>query len=121
VSATDSLSGTELLEVWLDGTAVEVPFAVFSAELEAGEHVLRVRSVDQAGNESIREVVFFVPEEHPLPPVLISPEDGATGVEGNQATLRVAAEDPTDDPLTVSFHPAYRYTPVHAEWKTFTG
>lgn len=121
VSATDSLSGTELLEVWLDGTAVEVPFAVSSAELEAGEHVLRVRSVDQAGNESIREVVFFVPEEHPLPPVLISPEDGATGVEGNQATLRVAAEDPTDDPLTVSFHPAYRYTPVHAEWKTFTG
>lgn len=120
-AATDALSGTDLLEVWLDGKAVEVPLTTSSAALEAGEHLLRIRSVDRVGNESIRQIVFQVPEEHPLPPVPVFPEDGAEDVDTEQVTLRVAVEDPTGDPLTVSFYQAERFTSEDAEWRAFTG
>ena len=119
-AAADSLAGVDSLEALLDGRKIGIPYETSSAALAAGEHQLHIRASDKAGNVSTKEITFLVPEEHPLMPELLAPQDGAEGVHPDSAVLRVRVTDPTGDPLNVSFYEAQRYTPASAEMRVFS-
>ncbi|MBM7565959.1 S-layer homology domain-containing protein [Paenibacillus sacheonensis] len=106
--AKDALAGVEDVKVWLDETPVKLPYATSSKDLAAGEHVLMVQATDKVGNHSQKEVTFSVPDENPLKPELVSPADGATGIDRN-AELTVKVKDPTSDKMDVSFYRGFKY------------
>ncbi|MGO4107875.1 S-layer homology domain-containing protein [Paenibacillus sp. YAF4_2] len=107
-SADDALSGVDKVQVWLDETPITLPYATSSKDLTGGEHVFKIQATDKVGNVAVKEVKFSVPDENPLKPELVSPADGATGVDRN-SVLAVKVKDPTNDKMDVSFYRGFKY------------
>ena len=99
----DDGEGSQVAEVraTLDGTAIDLPHQTSSADLSAGEHLLAVTATDEMGNEAEEQVTFTVPEEQPSG-AAAGPEAGAE-VPAGEVTLRAEVDDPTGDPLQVTF------------------
>lgn len=114
VTAQDSISGVDTVQVLLDGKEIEVPYSTSSAQLEPGSHELLTKAVDKAGNVTERTLTFTTSEEHPDAPVLVSPADGEAEA-GLSPELKVRVSDPEGDDLTVSFHQAHRYDALNTD------
>ncbi len=108
ISADDALSGIAAVEGKLDGNDLSLPAVVNALNLTPGTHEFEAIVTDKAGNELVKKVPFSVVEEHPYKPVNPSPAQGAAGVDLN-ASLAVTVNDPTGDPLDVTFYKAYQY------------
>lgn len=104
---TDAIAGLAELTAKLDGESVTLPHQTASYELKSGEHRVEFTAVDRAGNKSQREVVFTVPDELPLAPERVAPDDRQTGL-GSEAGLRVKVADPTGDALTTTFYRGFK-------------
>ncbi len=78
------------------------------ADIVAGDHTLKIVAVDHSGNRSEKEVSFKTIDENPLKPQNPYPADHTKDVS-TDATLRVNVQDPSNDPMDVSFYQAYRY------------
>ncbi|PAE15913.1 hypothetical protein CHH91_12005 [Virgibacillus sp. 7505] len=107
-SAEDALSGLDSLTAELDGEEIQLPYETSSAALAAGDHQLLLRAVDKAGNEEVRTINFSTPEEQPVAPELIKPEDEAGNV-GKNPELEVKVTDPTGDDMDVTFYQGHKY------------
>ncbi len=94
-------SGVVDLVATFDGNPVVLPFTTSSVVLAAGDHVLTVVATDAVGNLTERAVTFVVPEEQPGADG-VAPVDGSE-VEVGKVVLQALVEDPTADPLDVSF------------------
>ncbi|WP_074727506.1 S-layer homology domain-containing protein [Paenibacillus naphthalenovorans] len=108
ISADDALSGIAAVEGKLDGNDLSLPAVVNALNLTPGTHEFEAIVTDKAGNELVKKIPFSVVEEHPYKPVNPSPAQGAAGVDLN-ASLAVTVNDPTGDPLDVTFYKAYQY------------
>lgn len=102
----DELAGVKETHAELDGEDITLPYETSSSKLPAGEHTLKIQAEDQAGNVSEKEINFTVPDENPLMPELVSPEDGAEHVPQN-TKLTVKVTDPSSDTMDVSFYEGY--------------
>ncbi|GAA1743823.1 lamin tail domain-containing protein [Aeromicrobium alkaliterrae] len=91
----------------LDGEPVVLPFATSSVVLAPGDHVFTVIATDAVGNATERSVTFTVPDEQPGADG-VAPADGAE-VEAGDVVLQARVEDPTNDPLSVSFRRGEHY------------
>ncbi|WP_229054336.1 lamin tail domain-containing protein [Aeromicrobium sp. Leaf350] len=91
----------------LDGEPVVLPFATSSVVLAAGDHVLAITATDAVGNTTESSVTFTVPEEQPGADG-VAPAEGAE-VEAGDVILQALVQDPTDDPLDVSFRRGERF------------
>ncbi|RXT02835.1 lamin tail domain-containing protein [Ammoniphilus sp. CFH 90114] len=107
-SVSDSGSGIEKIVGYLDGKRIEVPTSMSAADLVQGAHEFEVHVEDKAGNITKMKHLFEVIEEKPYPARDPQPAHKATGIDLNP-TLKVTAEDPTGDPMEVSFFRAYQY------------
>ncbi|PAF37937.1 hypothetical protein CHH69_09440 [Terribacillus saccharophilus] len=107
-SAEDALSGLDSLTAELDGEEIQLPYETSSAALSAGDHRLVLRAADKAGNEEVRTIKFSTPEEQPVAPELIKPEDEAGNV-GKNPELEVKVTDPTGDDMDVTFYQGHKY------------
>ncbi|SDD64912.1 LPXTG-motif cell wall anchor domain-containing protein [Terribacillus halophilus] len=107
-SAEDALSGLDSLTAELDGEEIQLPYETSSATLSAGDHKLVLRAVDKAGNEEVHTINFSTPDEHPVAPELIQPEDEAGNV-GKNPELEVKVTDPTGDDMDVTFYQGHKY------------
>lgn len=114
----DSYAGVDQIEVKLDGQSIKLPYTTTSGKMSAGNHVLMIKAVDKIGNIAEKKVTFTVPNENPFAPKLIAPEQGMTSV-GNNATLTVKVEDPSNDSMNVSFYKGFKYDGNRTEG--FTG
>ncbi|MCM3784603.1 S-layer homology domain-containing protein [Neobacillus mesonae] len=103
---SDELAGVKESRAELDGEVITLPYETSSSKLSAGEHQLKIQAEDQAGNVSEVEIGFTVPEENPLKPELVSPQNGAEYVPVN-TELKVKVTDPTSDVMDVSFYTGY--------------
>ncbi|WP_426247540.1 lamin tail domain-containing protein [Nocardioides sp. LHG3406-4] len=102
-SVDDGVGGRiESLTATLDGTAIDLPQTLHTDDLTDGTHTVEFTATDAAENVTIESVTFTTVAQTPEPAELISPADGATGVESSP-TLRVSATDPAGDPLAVTF------------------
>ncbi|WP_052759806.1 S-layer homology domain-containing protein [Paenibacillus sp. DMB20] len=110
----DRFAGVDQMDVKLDGRVIALPYAVSSGTMTAGEHKLEFSATDKAGNQAVKTVNFTIPEENPMKPVLVAPTNGKTDV-GNSATLTVKAQDPTHDPMDVTFYRGFQYDGKRAE------
>lgn len=108
VTVDDEGDKVKSVDVLLDGQPIEVPYETSSIKLAAGEHVLEVSAMDEAGNESKKVISFNVMEEMPHKPKIISPLDGETGINVNPE-LSAEVTDPTDDDLHVTFYQGKKY------------
>ncbi len=90
-----------------DGEPVVLPLTTSSVTLAAGDHVLSVVATDAVGNVTERAVTFTVPEEQPGADG-VAPADGAE-VEVGKVVLQALVQDPTADPLDVSFRKGERF------------
>ncbi|QGQ98746.1 hypothetical protein EHS13_29645 [Paenibacillus psychroresistens] len=107
-AVTDAYSGVDKVEATLDAKPLTMPFSTSSSKLAAGNHVLVVTATDKVGNKGTSTIKFAVPDENPIAPVLVSPEQGATVLAGN-VRLTVKVADPTNDDLDVSFYRGFKY------------
>lgn len=115
----EDASDVESLSATLDGEDITLPLDTSSADLSPGAHTVEYTAVDRAGNESKKSVAFTVVEEHPYAPEAISPADGETNVNPNNAKLQVKVTDPTNDTLDVDFYRGYEYKPGDEEVRVF--
>lgn len=115
----DEYAGVDQVSVKLDETEIELPYATSSGQLAGGTHHLSITATDKAGNQAAKEIAFEVPEENPLAPQLVAPDNGAEGVGVNPA-LTVKVADPTGDKLNVTFYQGFKYDASHPE-QGFTG
>ncbi|WP_405396052.1 OmpL47-type beta-barrel domain-containing protein [Microbispora hainanensis] len=105
ISATDSESGVETVEYALDGGA----FQAYSAPVpvdQVGEHTVRYRATDKAGNTSeVQSVTFTVvatpPAETPLTVT------AASRCVGSSAYVAVTAVNDGDVPATITLTTPY--------------
>ncbi|WP_018758550.1 S-layer homology domain-containing protein [Paenibacillus terrigena] len=104
----DLLAGVDKVIVKLDNQDITLPYALSSGSMTAGNHTLNITATDKIGNQSERTVTFLVPEENPLKPVLVAPTHNQSGV-GSSADLKVKVQDPTDDPMDVTFYRGFQY------------
>ncbi|WP_186320077.1 S-layer homology domain-containing protein [Paenibacillus sp. Y412MC10] len=114
----DAYAGVDKVDVKLDDQSIKLPYPTSSGSLKGGEHSLTIHAVDKAGNETTRTVKFIVPDENPLAPELVSPQQGQTNV-GSSANLTVKVQDPSQDPMNVLFYKGYKYDGSRTE--DFTG
>ena len=105
----EDASDVETLTALLDGKEITLPLQTSSSKLAPGEHTIQFEAVDRAGNEAEKSVTFHVVEEHPYAPEAVSPKDGETNVNANNASLQVKVSDPTKDTLDVEFYRGYEY------------
>ncbi len=105
---TDAGSGVKKIDAYLDDEPVEMGSEIKVADLEAGDHTVKVVAVDLIGNRSKKEVSFKTIDENPLKPQNPNPVDHSKDVS-TDATLSVKVQDPSNDPMDVSFYQAYRY------------
>lgn len=104
----DAIAGVSKLEAQLDGESVTLPYDTSSSALGGGEHVLTISAEDQVGNVASHTVHFTVPDEVPGKPQLVAPSHGKTNAS-TTTTLSVKVEDPTGDPMDVTFFRGYKY------------
>ncbi|WP_179232977.1 S-layer homology domain-containing protein [Paenibacillus rigui] len=114
---TDALAGVEKTEVTLDGKELMLPYATTSSELSAGKHELVIHAVDKVGNAAEKKVSFEVPQENPLQPEVVYPQNESANVEQN-AGLTVKVTDPTNDKMNVSFYRGFSYDANHRDGLT---
>ncbi|MWV43273.1 metallophosphoesterase [Paenibacillus sp. HJL G12] len=114
----DAYAGVDKITVKLDDKPIELPYKTSSGQMAGGIHKLYIQAADKAGNISEKTVSFKVPDENPLLPELIGPKQGQTNV-GTNANLTVKVQDPTEDPMKVTFYKGYKYDGNRAE--DFTG
>ncbi len=104
----DTSSGVETSQIKLDDQVITNPYETASSQLAPGEHILTITAVDNVGNQAELKVPFFVVDELPAKPELISPKDGNS--TGNKTTdLEVKVTDPTNDSMKVSFYKGFQY------------
>lgn len=105
---TDAIAGVDSFEVSLDGNKITTPYSTSSSQLTPGNHVLRIKAVDKAGNTREMNVPFTVVEEKPS----IEESEISTGNTNGNTTLRVTVTDPTNDDMAVTFYQAFQYKPT---------
>ncbi|USB33169.1 S-layer homology domain-containing protein [Paenibacillus sp. YPG26] len=110
----DKLAGVDQVEVKLDGEVIHLPYAATSGTLKPGPHELSIQAADTIGNTTQTKVTFKVPNENPLNPELVAPAQGQSSL-GNNAKLTVKVQDPTGDPLKISFYKGFKYDGSRAE------
>jgi len=114
----DAYAGVDKVTIKLDNQDITLPYALSSGSMTAGNHTLNITATDKVGNQSERTVTFMVPEENPLKPVLVAPTNNQSGV-GSSADLKVKVQDPTDDPMNVTYYRGFQYDGNRTEG--FTG
>ncbi|WP_144029121.1 OmpL47-type beta-barrel domain-containing protein [Paenibacillus rigui] len=57
---TDALSGVDQVEATLDGTAVSLPINTNPYELSIGEHSIKIKATDYAGNVTVEQYVLTI-------------------------------------------------------------
>ncbi|WP_309122575.1 metallophosphoesterase [Paenibacillus sp.] len=108
-SASDIVAPVASFDATLDGRPISLPFATSSAELTPGVHELHLKATDGTGLTTERMIRFHTPEELPSAPEILSPVDGSVGLE-TDVELQVSVDDPSDDPLQVTFYRGERIT-----------
>lgn len=117
---TDTVSSVDNSSATLDGQSIELPYAASSASLEPGEHTLQFKASDASGNQSESTITFTTEEEHPSLE-MVGPANGSEE-SGTTAALKVKAEDPSNDAMTVSFYEGDEFRPDDEERvAVFTG
>ncbi|MED4560490.1 metallophosphoesterase [Bacillus altitudinis] len=111
---TDRWSDIAEMKAYLDGKPISLPYQTSSSELEPGEHTLKIKAKDAAGNKSTLKKVFKTVHEHPETPERVSDR---TKKESSKQT--VLTNDPTNDQLDYSFYRAYQYTSLHPSMKIY--
>ncbi|MDR6554653.1 S-layer homology domain-containing protein [Paenibacillus qinlingensis] len=104
----DELAQVEKVEATLDKQPITLPLATSSAQLPGGKHVFKVKATDKVGNVSEKTINFEVPNENPAQPVLVSPTQGAAGMNSD-TELKVQVSDPMNDDMKVSFYGGFKY------------
>ncbi|MBR2565462.1 MAG: S-layer homology domain-containing protein, partial [Paenibacillus sp.] len=104
----DEIAGVDQVTVKLDGKTIDLPLHTSSGKMSAGKHSLQIQATDRAQNTSEKTVQFNVPDENPLKPELISPNQNQTNV-GTNANLTVRVQDPEADSMNVTFYKGYLY------------
>ncbi|MFD1773507.1 S-layer homology domain-containing protein [Paenibacillus rhizophilus] len=107
---TDALAGVESTEAALDGEKIELPYTTSSSKLKPGNHTLTIKATDKIGNAADKNITFNVPNENPLKPELVFPVSEQSGAAGD---LTVKVQDPTGDPMKVSFYKGYLFDASH--------
>ncbi|WP_274364053.1 metallophosphoesterase [Paenibacillus thermotolerans] len=107
VKAVDTVSGIAKVEGKLDGNPIRLPSTVAGVDLAPGAHRFEVTATDKAGNQQSASVSFNVVEEHPYKPAETDPADGAQ-VASLNPKLNVRVNDPTGDPMDVTFYQGFR-------------
>ncbi|MFE9390891.1 OmpL47-type beta-barrel domain-containing protein [Streptomyces sp. NPDC006784] len=99
VTASDPDSGVESIEYALDGGAFQ-PYTAPVTVAEAGEHTVRYRAEDKAGNAAEEKSVDFTvvepPDEDTTPPTAQGSAEGSKNSDGHfigRATVTVTAAD----------------------------
>ncbi|WNS81253.1 lamin tail domain-containing protein [Domibacillus sp. DTU_2020_1001157_1_SI_ALB_TIR_016] len=115
----EDASDVETLTAHLDGEEISLPLETSSAKLSPGAHTVQFKAVDRAGNEAEKSVAFTVVEEQPYAPEAVTPADGQTNVNANNASLEVKVTDPTKDTLDVEFYRGYEYAANDAGVRVF--
>ncbi|WP_314588238.1 S-layer homology domain-containing protein [Paenibacillus terrigena] len=110
----DAYAGVDQVSVKLDQEVIKLPYKTSSGSLAAGNHTLSITATDKVGNKTEKHVTFVIPEENPLKPVLIAPTHNQSGL-GGSAELKVKVQDPTNDPMDVSFYRGFQYDGNRAE------
>lgn len=110
----DTYAGVDEVNVKLDGKVIELPYATSSGSLSGGDHTLSITASDTIGNQIEKVITFHVPNENPFAPLLISPENGESGI-GTNPTLKVKVEDPNQDQMNVTFYRGFKYDGNHPE------
>lgn len=113
-SAYDKTTEVSEFLVTLDGEEVNMPLEVSSTSLAAGNHVLKITAIDEAGNKGEKVVNFTIPDENPNNPEVVTPGNGAT-------ILSIKVTDPTNDTMDVTFKTGYQYKLGDAEVKEDSG
>lgn len=85
----------------LDGERVALGSTLSTDDLDDGAHALVFTATDRVGNTATRTVTVTTVAEQPGVPEPVAPAEGARGV-ATDADLRVRAEDPAGDELTVT-------------------
>lgn len=114
----DNYAGVDQVEVKLDDHAISLPYAASSGKLAGGVHKLFIKATDKVGNQGEKLITFEVPEENPYKPELVAPSNGQSEA-GTSPKLTVKVQDPTQDPMDVSFFRGFQYNGNGAEG--FTG
>ncbi|MGM9988321.1 MAG: metallophosphoesterase [Bacillaceae bacterium] len=119
--ATDAVSGKVDVQATLDDKAIPLPYQTASTTLPPGNHLLILKSTDEAGNEVEKSISFQTTAENPLQPDLINPKT-TKKVRELHPELSVSVDDPTKDKLDVTFFKGARYTPADKKhMRIFTG
>lgn len=105
---TDAIAGVKEKKATLDGKIIELPYMTSSAKLAQGAHTFEVTAADKVGNTASAKVNFTVPDENPLAPELVSPQQNAADL-GNAVKLSVNVKDPLDDSMKVLFFQGFKY------------
>ena len=114
----DAYAGVDKVTVKLDNQDITLPYALSSGSMTAGSHTLNITATDKVGNQAEKAISFLIPEENPLKPELVAPTHNQSDV-GNSAGLKVKVQDPTDDPMNVTYYRGFQYDGNRTEG--FTG
>lgn len=114
-SACDETTKVSKFLVTLDDKEVNIPLKVSSTSLEAGNHVLKITAIDEAGNKGEKVVNFTIPDENPNDPEAVTPGNGAN--VNKNPILSVKVTDPTNDTMYVTFKTGDQYKLGDAEIK----
>ncbi|MDT8974902.1 S-layer homology domain-containing protein [Paenibacillus sp. chi10] len=104
----DQIAGVDQVIVKLDNQDIKLPYVLSSGSMKAGKHTLTITASDKVGNQAERTVTFTTPEENPLKPELIAPTQGQSEL-GGSVGLKVKVQDPTNDPMNVTFYRGFQY------------
>lgn len=107
VTAIDARSEIVTTEITLDGIEIDVPYEFRALEMLSGEHVLKITSSDDMGNETEKTVTFKTSKESADIGEEIFPENGSVVTES--PTLSVNVTDESNDEMTVTFKRGERY------------